>query len=361
MLEQELKLGFGCMRLPTQAEQVDLKAFARMVDAYLAGGGRYFDTAHNYLNGQSETALRACLTSRYPRDAYILTDKLTQLFFENEADILPLFEAQLAACGVDYFDFYLCHAVQRGNYPKFVAANAFAQMRRLKEQGRIRHIGMSYHDTPELLERILQEQPDIEVVQLQFNYADYDNPDVESRRCYQVCEKYGKPVLVMEPVKGGRLMELPPEALAVFDALGSGSYASYAIRFCASFPNIVMVLSGMSDLNQMQDNLRYMKRFVPFSDAEYQAVAQVREILRKQELIPCTACRYCMDACPQQIPIPELFAAYNARKRLEPWRKPEGADPSSCVACGACENECPQHLEIRKLLKQSAKSLAREA
>lgn len=355
MLNEKIKLGFGCMRLPMQGEKVDLEAFARMVDTYLAAGGRYFDTAHNYISEQSEPALRACLTSRYPRESYLLTSKLTRLYLEKPEDVRAIFARQLADCGVDYFDFYLCHAVRRDNYYNyFLKCNAIEQLRELKAEGKIRHIGMSYHDDPEFLEQVLREQPAIEVVQLQFNYADYDNPDVQSWACYQVCEKYHKPVLVMEPVKGGRLAELPREAREVFDALGGGSYASYAIRYAASLPNVAMVLSGMSNQAQMEDNLSCMKDFRPFSEAEYAAVAQVRQILRKLEQIPCTACRYCMDVCPQQIAIPELFAAWNARKLLAPWTPVETPDPQSCLDCGACEAACPQHLEIRKLLKRTA-------
>ena len=353
MLQNEMKLGFGCMRLPMAGEKVDLEAFERMVDTYMAAGGRYFDTAHNYIKEQSEPAIRKCLVERYPRESYILTTKLTGLYYEKAEDILPIFEKQLEDCGVEYFDFYLFHAMSQERYCKALNCDAFTQLQELKRAGKIRHIGMSFHDTPEVLERILLEQPCIEVVQIQFNYADYDNPDVESWRCYEVCEKYNKPVLVMEPVKGGRLAELPSEAKAIFDRIGSGSHASYAIRYCASQPNVAMVLSGMSNQEQMEDNLSYMKNFQPFTVEEYEAVAQVREILRRMEQIPCTACRYCMDVCPQTIAIPELFAAWNARKRLECWEPVESPAPVSCMDCGACETACPQHLEIRKLLKRT--------
>lgn len=348
-----MKLGFGCMRLPMDGEKIDLDAFQQMVDSYMAAGGRYFDTAHNYISEQSEPAIKKCLVERYPRENYILTTKLTSMYYEKAEDIRPFFETQLATCGVEYFDFYIFHAMSKARYEKALACNAFEQLRQLKKEGLIRHIGMSFHDTPEVLEFILQQQPDIEVVQLQYNYADYDNPDVQSQRCYEVCEQYGKPVLVMEPVKGGRLAELPPEAKEIFERLGNGSYASYAIRYCASQPNVVMVLSGMSDQKQMEDNLSYMRDFKPFTEAEYEAVKQVREILRKLEQIPCTACRYCLDVCPQQILIPELFSAWNARKRLDNWEYVSGPDPVSCLECGACEAACPQHIQIRKLLKRT--------
>lgn len=353
MLENEMKLGFGCMRLPMDGERIDQPAFEKMVDTYIAAGGRYFDTAHNYINEQSEPALRKALVERYPRDSYYLTSKLTCMYFDSEEEVRPFFELQLKTCGVEYFDFYLFHAMSMGRYEKALRCKAFEQMQQLKAEGRVKHIGMSFHDTPEVLEYILQREPCIEIVQLQLNYADYDNPDVQSQRCYEVCEKYGKPVLVMEPVKGGRLAQLPPEAAQLLAELGQGSAASYAIRYCASHSNVAMVLSGMSDQAQMEDNLSYMKEFKPFTDAEYAAVAKVRELLRKMEQIPCTACRYCMDVCPQQIRIPELFSAWNNRKLLLPWEPVETPDPKSCLDCGACENTCPQHLEIRKLLRRT--------
>lgn len=355
MLNEKLRLGFGCMRLPMQGETVDLAAFSQMVDAYLAAGGRYFDTAHNYIGGQSETAIRAGLTSRYPREAYILTNKLTRLYLKQPEDVRAVLEKQLAACGVDYFDYYLSHAIRRDNYADiFLKCHAFEQLVALKEEGKIRHIGISYHDDPEFLDHVLTQQPAIEVVQLQFNYADYDNPDVQSWACYQVCVRHNKPVLVMEPVKGGRLAELPPEAQRLLGVPEKGSCASFALRYAASAPQVAMVLSGMSTLEQMQENLRTMCSFQPFTAAEYTAVARVRALLRKQEQIACTACHYCTDVCPQQIAIPALLHAWNARKLLEPWTPVQTPAPSCCLDCGACEANCPQHLSIRSLLKRMA-------
>lgn len=352
MLEKEMKLGFGCMRLPMDGDRIDQPAFEKMVDTYMAAGGRYFDTAHNYLGEQSEPAIKRALVERYPRESYYLTSKLTCMYFEKAEDIRPFFELQCKTCGVEYFDFYLFHAMSMGRYEKAQRCKAFEQMQQFKAEGRVKHIGMSFHDSPEVLEYILQREPCIEIVQLQLNYVDYDNPDVQSQRCYEICEKYGKPVIVMEPVKGGRLASLSPEAGKILDKLGGGSYASYAIRYCASYPNVAMVLSGMSDQVQMEDNLSYMRDFCPLTAEEYEALAQVREILRKEEQIPCTACRYCMDVCPQQIQIPELFSAWNARKLLQSWEPVETSAPATCLDCGACEAACPQHLEIRKLLKR---------
>lgn len=353
MLQNEMKLGFGCMRLPMKGDQIDQPAFEKMVDTYIAAGGRYFDTAHNYISEQSEPAIKKALVERYPRESYYLTSKLTCMYFEKAEDVRPFFELQLKTCGVEYFDFYLFHAMSRTRYDKALACRAIEQMKEFKAEGKVRHIGMSFHDTPEALEYILEREPDLEIVQLQINYADYDNPDVQSQRCYEICEKYGKPVIVMEPVKGGRLANLSAQAADVLDKLGGGSHASYAIRYCASYPNVAMVLSGMSDQAQMEDNLSYMRDFRAFTAEEYEAVAQVREIVRREEQIPCTACRYCMDVCPQQIKIPELFAAWNDRKLLKAYEKVETPPPASCLDCGACETACPQHLEIRKLLKRT--------
>ena len=247
--------GFGCMRLPMNGSEVDTAETCRMVDAFLEAGFNYFDTAHGYIQGKSETALKACLTSRYPREKYILTDKLTGNFFKTEADIRPFFESQLEACGVNYFDFYLMHAQGAGNYGHYKECHAYETAFQLKAEDTIRHVGISFHDRAELLDEILTEYPQIEVVQIQFNYLDYDDQAVQSRACYEVCVKHNKPVIVMEPVKGGNLVNLPEDAKAVLDALHGGSPASYAIRFAAGFPGVMMVLSGMSDLAQMQDNI----------------------------------------------------------------------------------------------------------
>lgn len=352
--------GFGCMRLPMAGDKVDTEQFRRMVDMFLDRGFNYFDTAHPYLGGQSETALRECLTSRYPRDSFILTNKLSVNFFEKEEDILPLFQTQLAACGVDYFDFYLMHAMSGKRYQKFTDCRAFAIARELKAQGKIRHIGMSFHDKPEVLDRILTQQPCIEVVQLQFNYLDAYDPVVQGMDCLQVCRKHNKPVIVMEPVKGGSLMNLPEEAKAILDSLGGGSYASYAIRYAASADGVMMVLSGMSSTEQMADNLSFMADFRPLDQAEYAALDRVRGVFGRMDLIPCTACRYCTDGCPMHINIPSLFSSLNARTMFGGDSGSSsfamgikgGGKPSDCVSCGQCEAACPQQLAIRRLLKK---------
>ena len=356
--------GFGCMRLPMQGEEVDIAETTRMVDEFLAQGFNYFDTAHGYIGGKSELALKTCLTSRYPREAYSLTNKLTDSYFKTEADIRPFFESQLEACGVDYFDFYLMHAQNADNFKKFKACRAYETAFALKAEGRIRHVGLSFHDRAEVLDQILTEYPQIEVVQIQFNYLDYDDIAVQSRKCYEVCRKHGKPVLVMEPVKGGSLVNLPEEAKKVLDDLHGGSPASYAIRFAAGFPGMMMVLSGMSNMEQMKDNLSYMRDFKPLNETELAAVKKVQEIFHKMNMIPCTACRYCVEGCPKQISIPDLFAIMNIKQLHHDWNADyyyeevhtaPGRRASDCLKCGKCEKICPQHLPIRKLLEEVAK------
>ena len=348
-------LGFGCMRFPMEGEQVDIPATQAMVDAFLAAGFNYFDTARPYHSGNSESILKTVLTSRYPRERYVLTNKLSGSCFEKEEEILPFFESQLERCGVEYFDFYLFHANSAQRHKQYTETNAYHIVKQLKEQGKIRHIGMSFHDTPAVLEAILLEHPEIEVVQLQFNYLDYEYHKVQSRACYEVCRKYQKPVLVMEPVKGGALAVLPEGAEAL---LPEGSPASYALRFAASFPGIFMVLSGMSDMGQVEDNIRTMGNFKPLSGEELEKIGCVRTMYQAQLKIPCTTCRYCTDGCPAGIDIPEVFRCFNGKEKEEDAAARYAALPvkaDACVGCGQCEEACPQHLQIRQLLQAVAK------
>ncbi len=362
--EVKKKFGFGCMRLPMRAGEVDSAEFSEMVDTFLANGFNYFDTAHGYLGGKSETSIRDCLAARYPRESFVLTDKLTENYFRSEGDIRPFFEHQLACCGVEYFDFYLMHAQNAANYQKYKRCRAYETALALKEEGKIGHFGISFHDSAETLDRILTENPGIEVVQLQFNYADYESANVQSRRCYEVCLGHGTPVIVMEPVKGGTLANLPAPAEEVLSSLGGGSPASYAIRFAAGFENVFMVLSGMSDLSQMRENVSFMKEFKPLDAKERAAVDEVRRILSGEQFIACTACRYCTDGCPKKISIPDLFSCMNQKKRYRDWNSDVYYEnftsagrgkASDCIGCGQCERACPQHLPIRRLLKEVAR------
>ena len=364
------KFGFGCMRLPMVNGEVDMPQFCEMVDAFLDSGLNYFDTAHGYLSGKSELALREGLTSRYPRDRYILTNKLSTHFFTQEDQIRPLFEEQLRACGVEYFDFYLMHAQDGEIFEKYKRCRAYETAMELKEEGKIRHFGISFHDRAEVLDRILTEYPQIEAVQIQFNYLDYEDPSVESRKVYETAVKHGKPVIVMEPVKGGSLVNLPEEAQRVLDDLHGGSNASYALRFAAGFENMMMVLSGMSTVEQIRENVGFMAEPVSLNEEEQEAIRRVREIFSSLNMIPCTACHYCVldNDCPKNIPIPELFSCYNLKTTFHSWNQDyyytiqtrDRGKASECLKCGKCERICPQHLEIRKLLVQVAQEFEKE-
>lgn len=367
--EVKKMLGFGCMRLPMDGDKIDIEQFKKMVDVFMANGFNYFDTAHIYHDGESEKAIREAVSSRYPRESFILTDKLTTNCFTKQEDIRPLFKQQLKDSGVDYFDFYLMHSQDAAIYEKFRRCNAYETALEMQKEGKFRHFGISFHDKAEVLEQILKDYPQIEAVQIQFNYLDYGDPAVDSKRVYEVCEKYGKAVIVMEPVKGGNLVNLPEKAQGILDSLNSGmSNASYAIRFAASFPNMFMVLSGMSDLAQINDNMSYMKDFKPLDEKEMQTVNDVRKAFSEINLIPCTACHYCTSGCPMNISIPELFSCYNHKVNFHDWNQGyyyaqitrNGGKPSECIECGQCEGICPQHLEIIRLLKDVSGEFEKE-
>lgn len=352
--------GFGCMRLPMKDGKIDYDEFSKMVDTFLDEGFNYFDTARVYHEGMSETAIRDCIAKRHPRDSFILTDKLSSSLFNSEEDIRPLFEKQLESCGVEYFDYYLLHAQTRTLFEKYKKCKAYEQAFELKKEGRIRHVGLSFHDTAEVLDEILTEYPQIEVVQIQLNYVDFEDTAVQSRLCYEVCVKHNKPVIVMEPVRGGYLANLPDDAKKIIADLNAGSAASYAIRFAAGFDNVKMVLSGMSNFEQLTDNLSYMKDFKPLNEKELDAVHKVCDVFHSMHLVPCTSCRYCVDGCPKRISIPDLFSCMNTKKMYNDWNADyyynevytkNNGKASDCIGCGKCEKACPQHLEIRNLLK----------
>lgn len=354
--------GFGMMRLPMIDDEVDHEQVNRMVDAFIEAGFNYFDTAHGYIDGKSEVAIRKCLVERYDRDRYVLANKLSEWFFKTEEEILPLFEEQLKICGVDYFDFYLFHALNRNSYQKHKDCNSFEIVKKLRDEGKIKHIAMSFHDTADVLDMILSEHPEIEVVQLQINYLDYDDPGVQSKACYDVAVKHGKKVIVMEPVKGGALVNLPDPAVAEFKKLGDAAPVSYALRYAASFPEVIMVLSGMGNMDMMESNIKTMHPFLPLSDEEIAATDKAREIIRQYKQIPCTKCRYCAEVCPMNVPIAELFAHYNEYALAHTSRKDTREAISSypvkavdCIECGKCEEICPQSIDIRERLKKLSK------
>ena len=362
-LEVKKRFGFGCMRLPMIEGNVDIEQVKKMVDLFLEKGFNYFDTAHGYIGGQSELALKECLTSRYPRDKYILTNKLSDNFFQSEEDIDRVFSDQLNACGVDYFDFYLMHAQNRNNFQKYKRCHAYEHALELLKQGKIRHFGISFHDTAEILDQILTEYPQIEVVQIQYNYLDYDDEGIQSKLCYEVCVKHDKRVIIMEPIKGGSLINLDDKALQLIKDHDL-TPARLAVRFAASPKNVFMVLSGMSAIEQMEENVSFMENFVPINEEEFALTREIVDYVRSIPLIGCTACRYCVDGCPQHILIPDLFSWYNAKVKFNGWQmhqfkniaKEEGhGGPGDCIRCGKCENACPQHLPIRELLKNISK------
>ncbi|MCI8327294.1 MAG: 4Fe-4S dicluster domain-containing protein [Lachnospiraceae bacterium] len=362
----ELKgiMGFGTLRLPLIEEGVvDIEETKRMVDHFLKNGFNYFDTSHNYIGGASERAVKECLTDRYPRDQYVLGNKLSRAYFNCKEDIRPLFESQLEICGVDYFDFYLMHSQNLQRYQKFKSQGAYDTAIELKKEGKIRHFGISFHDKADVLELILNDYPEIEVVQIQFNYVDYDSASVESRKVYDVCRKHNKAVFIMEPLRGGCLVNHLPEAAAEeFKKLGDQSPASYALRFPGNFEGVEMILSGSSTYEQIAENVATMKEYQPLSEKEMETVFKVKELFKAQDMIACTACRYCVEGCPKNILIPDIFACLNAETSFTSWKWSteiyyhesltiNGNKASDCIGCGQCEANCPQGLPIRELLK----------
>lgn len=371
----EKKLAFGLMRLPlldpNDTTKIDLEAVEGMADRFLAAGFRHFDTAAPYHGGNfSELAFRECVAKRYPRDAYTITDKLSFFIVQKAEELEGFFAGQLERCGVDHFDYYWLHAMNRQRLELAERIGAFDFIGEKKAQGRIAHVGLSFHDKAEVLDDILTRHPEMEYVQLQLNYLDWDDPEVQSRACYEVCVKHGKPVMVMEPVKGGLLSSLPPEAETLLKAAGpNASPASWAIRFAASLDNVCMVLSGMSTPEQMTDNLRFMSDFKPLTGDERAVLDKVVDIIHAKTAVACTACRYCVDGCPQRILIPDIFKLYNkvskfgdgalpsARQSYAQLSAQDHSPASACIGCGQCEGKCPQNLPVIQHLKDAAKLL----
>ena len=363
------KLGFGLMRLPKNSDgSIDIDQTSEMVDRFIAAGGTYFDTAYVYDNGKSEEAARKALVDRYPRESYTICTKLNAWNqAHDEASAKQQFYTSLERLGVGYFDFYLLHGFMRSNWTKYDEYHLWDFVKEQKEKGLIKNIGFSYHADPELLDKLLTDHPDMDFIQLQLNYADWENPGVASRANYEVARKHGVSIVVMEPVKGGVLANPIPAVKKIFDEADSGaSYASWAIRYTASMDGIITVLSGMSNLEQMDDNLSYMADFKPLNEQEMKVIEQVQAALNADNSIPCTACHYCTDGCPANIPIPEIFTVKNRQKIYPGWDNGKNdyliatanrGKASECVGCGQCENACPQHLHIIDLLKECAGAL----
>ena len=358
------KLGFGLMRLPANNRVIDLEQTKQMVDLFMDAGFTYFDTAWGYNAGDSERAVKAALVDRYPRDKFCLATKLPAWMAKSRAEAEQMLYDSLERTGAGYFDFYLLHNVGSKRIKSFDDYDLWSFVKQKKEEGLIRHIGFSFHDTADVLDKVLTDHPEMEFVQLQINYADWDSPSVQSRLCYETARKHGKPVVIMEPVKGGCLASLPPKAAAPLQAVHpEASFASWAIRFAASLPGVITVLSGMSNAEQVRDNLATMSGFCPLDETEHAAIGAVQAYLDSVPIVPCTGCDYCAAGCPQGVAISGSFAAYNIYKyfdNIDSARMSYGfpvkicgmAPAGACIECGACEAVCPQGISIIEELKK---------
>ncbi len=363
------KLGFGLMRLPQKDGAIDVEQVKVMVDKFLAAGFTYFDTAWAYPG--SEDAIRKALVERYPREKFQLATKnAAWINCKTRKDAVAQFETSLKQTGSGYFDFYLLHNLGESRTKFFDDFDMWSFVQEKKKEGLIRHVGFSFHSTPEELEAILAAHPEMEFVQLQINYGDWENPAIQSRACYEVARKHNKPVVIMEPVKGGMLANPPESVKKILQAAEpKSSCASWAVRFAANLDGLITVLSGMSNVEQMEDNLSYMKEFRKLTAAQEETIKKAQEALAKIPIIPCTTCNYCAKVCPQDIGISGTFTAMNyltlygdkdAAKHQENWLvNMHGKKPAAdCVKCGACEKACPQHIAIRDELEKVAKALA---
>ncbi len=357
------KLGFGMMRLPMDGEAVDIQQTIEMADAFIEAGFCYFDTAHGYIDGLSEQAVKPVLSDRYPREAFVLADKCSH-WCVKDGDLAAFFNEQLEITGAKYFDYYLLHSLTRDSLPKYDGLGAWEFCVKMRDCGLIKHFGFSFHGDAAMLDEVLTAHPEVEFVQLQLNYRDWESENVQSRLCYEAARRHGKGVIVMEPVKGGSLAVLPKRAEAIFSAVRpEASVASFAVRFAASLDGVITVLSGMSNREQMADNIKTMRDFEPLSGDECDAVAAVAEILEAAPTVGCTACRYCMEKCPMEIPISTFIKRYNhyvTYENLEMSRVVFGfelknnAVPADCIGCRACEEICPQHLPVADLMSRCA-------
>lgn len=371
IFDTEKRLGLGFLRLPhrnpDKPEDIDLPEVCRMVDAFLEAGYRYFDTAYFYLNHKSETYFKAAVTDRYPREQFQVTTKLPCTYLKEDESPYRIFNHQLEKCGVTYFDVYLLHGIDEEEYELAHNRGYFAFLQELKATGKARCIGFSFHDSAAVLDRILTEHPEVDVVQIQMNYLDWENPIIQSGACHEVCRKHGKKMIIMEPVKGGTLVNIPQQAKELMrECDAEQTPASWALRFAAGQPGVVMVLSGMSNLEQIRANAALFDKIAPLSEAETQMLMQCAEIIRKDVAIPCTGCAYCSLGCPMQIPIPQYFSLYNEHKR-DGWqvgakgryRELTNVHPkaSECIGCGQCEEKCPQHLPVMTHIQTVASGL----
>lgn len=361
------KLGFGLMRLPMKGDVIDIEQTKKMADTFLSKGFTYFDTAWVYIGGTSEVALKEAVVDRYPRDSFQCASKLPLWVCDKPEDMRRVAQESLDRAGLSYYDFYLLHAMNKERFDLADKLGAWKFMEQWKAEGKAKHIGLSFHDTADVLDEALTNHPEMEFVQLQINYKDWEDEGVQSRKCYEVARKHNKPVIIMEPVKGGALATMPPEVQDLFRSANPElSVPSWAVRYAASLEGVVTVLSGMSDEAQLNDNVSYMEHFEPLSDGERGTIQKAVKILDSLPTIPCTKCKYCVDGCPQKINIPEIFAAMNdftlynneaGAKRSYGNAVKDCGKASDCIQCGACEGQCPQHIEIIECLKKAAAAL----
>ncbi len=363
-LENLKKLGFGLMRFPRKNGQIDKVELQHMIDEFLARGYKYFDTAYVYDDGGSEEMVGELLASRYPRNSFYLATKMPSKVVNTPEDMETAFNLQLSRTKAGYFDFYLLHAIGRGNIEAFNKAGAWDFLQQKKSKGLIKHVGFSFHDGPEMLEEVLTAHPEADFVQLQINYADWEDPKVRSRECYEVARKHNKPIIIMEPVKGGNLAGMGDDIRKIFtDAAPDQSVASWAVRFAASLEGVLVMLSGMSDLVQVKDNLATFDDFKPLTENEMAVIGKVQKMLSEVPTIPCTRCKYCVSDCPSEINIPGILGVLNEHALYQngvrgkghyKWVTNQSGKASDCVSCGQCETQCPQHINIINQLKKSA-------